>query len=121
MEEERINDMPQPDVPYIVHESAMARLERVNRRLWITVFVCLAIIAGMFVYEIQFVDESWSFESTTVRQLYRQAAINEGSLLRWQGAFFDNKTDNRICPKLPFYALNCPRQRTKNDPESRTN
>ena len=28
-------------------------------------FVCLAIIAGMFVYEIQFVDESWSFESTT--------------------------------------------------------
>lgn len=52
-------------IPYFVHESEMARLERVNKRLWITVFVCLAIIAGMFIYEAQFVDESWSFEATT--------------------------------------------------------
>jgi hypothetical protein len=26
-----------PDVPYFVHEAEMARLERVNRRLWIAV------------------------------------------------------------------------------------
>ena len=52
-------------IPYFVHESVMARLERVNKRLWITVFVCLAIIAGMFIYEAQFVDESWRFEATT--------------------------------------------------------
>lgn len=35
-----------PDVPYIVHESEMSRLERVNRRLWIAVMV---LIAALFV------------------------------------------------------------------------
>lgn len=66
-------------IPYFVHESDMARmennmkraendkerLERINKRLWITVLVCLAIIAGMFIYEAQYVDESWTFESST--------------------------------------------------------
>ena len=28
-----------PDVPYFVHEGEMARLERVNRRLWVAVIV----------------------------------------------------------------------------------
>ena len=49
------------DVPYIVHEAEMARMERVNKRLWITVFVCLFIIiatnAGWIWRESQFVDE----------------------------------------------------------------
>ena len=65
-EEPEIREERKPEsVPYIVYESEMARMERIVKRLWITIFVCLAIIAGMFIYEVQFVDESWSFESTT--------------------------------------------------------
>lgn len=49
-------------VPYIVHESAMARQERTIKRLWIAllIFICLwAATAGAVIYyESQFVDES---------------------------------------------------------------
>lgn len=33
-------------VPYIVHESSMARLERIIKRLWITVLVLIALLAA---------------------------------------------------------------------------
>ena len=33
-------------VPYIVHESAQARMERVTRRLWITVLILIALLVG---------------------------------------------------------------------------
>lgn len=49
-------------VPYIVHESAMARQERTIKRLWIALLVsiCLwaATVGGVIYYEAQFVDES---------------------------------------------------------------
>jgi hypothetical protein len=35
-----------PDVPYFVHESEMARLERANRRLWIAVMVLAAALSA---------------------------------------------------------------------------
>ncbi len=31
-----------PDVPYIVHESELARMERINKRLWIALLLALA-------------------------------------------------------------------------------
>lgn len=47
-------------VPYFVHEGALNRMERVNRRLWIAVLVLvLALIgtnAGWIAYESQFED-----------------------------------------------------------------
>lgn len=45
-------------VPYIVHESSMARMERQIKRLWIALIVCIAMIfafnAAWLVYESQF-------------------------------------------------------------------
>ena len=45
-------------VPYIVHESSMARMERQIKRLWIALIVCLSVIvatnAGWIFYESQF-------------------------------------------------------------------
>ena len=45
-------------VPYIVHESSMARMERQIKRLWIALIVCLSVIvatnAGWIYYENQF-------------------------------------------------------------------
>ena len=34
------------NVPYIVHESAMARMERTNRRLWITIILLIVMLVG---------------------------------------------------------------------------
>lgn len=62
MEEERINDMPQPDIPYIVHEGEMARMERANKRwftAWLITFLLLVgCVAGFIWYESQFEETS---------------------------------------------------------------
>ena len=46
------------NVPYIVHESSMARMERHIRRLWIALLVVICILfasnAGWLIYESQF-------------------------------------------------------------------
>lgn len=59
---------PEP-VPYVVHESDMARQERTIKRLWILLLVMLVLLVGTngawIYYESQFVEESWTFEANT--------------------------------------------------------
>ena len=58
------------NVPYIVHESSMARMERQVKRLWIAVLVAvsmavcgmLAIHAGWLYYESQFETIEYSYD-----------------------------------------------------------
>lgn len=56
-------------VPYIVHESAMARMERTIKRLWVLLILVVALLVatnGVWIwYESQFVEESWTYEATT--------------------------------------------------------
>lgn len=57
-------------VPYIVHESSMARMERQIKRLWIALVVCItiavcgmiAVHAGWLYYESQFETYEYSYE-----------------------------------------------------------
>jgi hypothetical protein len=48
-------------VPYFVHEGEMARMERINKKLWIlciVLFLAFAVTnAGWIYYESQFIDE----------------------------------------------------------------
>ena len=48
-------------VPYFVHEGEMARMERINKKLWIlciVLFLAFAVTnAGWIYYEAQFTDE----------------------------------------------------------------
>lgn len=48
------------NVPYIVHESSMARMERQIKRLWITILTLIFLLAGSnciwILYENQFED-----------------------------------------------------------------
>lgn len=48
-------------IDYIAHEADMARMERINRRLWIVVLVLIVLLAASNAawiwYENQFVDE----------------------------------------------------------------
>ena len=55
------NKPPTPEsVPYIVHESAMARAERTAKRLWITILTLIFLLVGSncvwIWYENQFED-----------------------------------------------------------------
>lgn len=58
-------------VPYIVHESAMARQERTVKRLWIVLIMTILLLVGTnalwVYYESQFTDETWTYEATTER------------------------------------------------------
>lgn len=58
------------DVPYIVHESAMARLDRTIKRLWVTVLVLIVLLVGSnacwLYYESQY--ETVEKTTTTVSQ-----------------------------------------------------
>lgn len=53
-------------VPYIVHESSMARMERQIKRLWIALIVCIAMIfasnAGWLIYESQYETLEYSYD-----------------------------------------------------------
>lgn len=53
-------------VPYIVHESAMARMERTIRRLWILLILLVVLLVGSnalwIVYESQFEEITTSVE-----------------------------------------------------------
>lgn len=56
-------------IPYIAHESAMARAERTIKRLWIALLVSICLwavtVAGIIYYEAQFADEVVTVESNT--------------------------------------------------------
>lgn len=53
--------MDNKDVPYIVHEGDMARMERTNKRLWIVVIMLIALLiasnTAWLMYESQYTDE----------------------------------------------------------------
>ena len=55
------NCLHQPSpVPFIVHESAMSRMERINKRLWVTIVLLVLLLtatnAAWSYYEAQFED-----------------------------------------------------------------
>ena len=55
----KVHNAPE-SVPYIVHESAMARAERTAKRLWITIITLIFLLVGSnciwILYENQFED-----------------------------------------------------------------
>jgi len=54
-------------VPYIVHESDMARQERTIKRLWILCIIIIVLLVGSngawILYESQFMDETTTIEA----------------------------------------------------------
>lgn len=53
------------DVPYIVHEGAMVRLERINRRLWILAIILIALLGlsnGAWIYY----ESQWETTTTDI-------------------------------------------------------
>ena len=61
----KVQNAPE-SVPYIVHESSMARMERQIKRLWIALIVCITLIfasnAGWLIYESQYETLEYSYD-----------------------------------------------------------
>ena len=62
----KVQNAPE-SVPYIVHESSMARMERQIKRLWITVIVIIVMLVATngawILYESQFSDIETTIEA----------------------------------------------------------
>lgn len=66
-----------PDVPYIVHEEAMVKMERTIKRLWILciiMFVSLIISNGIWIYY----ESQWQCVDTTTTNEISQQVDSEG-------------------------------------------
>lgn len=86
--------MEQASIPYIAHESMMARLERITHRQWIVILVLiLALVAsnvGWIVYE----SQRETYEEVTVTQ---DANTEEGNAVnRYIGgdSYGESEADN---------------------------
>ena len=69
----------QASVPYFVHEAQMARMERIIRRLFVTIVVTVAVTLIMFIVNnviwMRYVESEYhqgQGAGTTVEQLYEQ-------------------------------------------------
>ena len=60
-------------VPYIVHESSMARMERQIKRIWIAVIVAVCLLfasnAGWLIYESQFATISYEQDGEDINNV----------------------------------------------------
>ena len=61
------------NVPYVVHESAMARMERHSKRLWIVILVLIGTLIGSNVAWVVYEN---SFEDYVITQDVEQDADN---------------------------------------------
>ena len=77
------------DVPYIVHEGDMARMERSNKRLWIVVLVLIILLLGSNVAWLMY--ESQFEEVTTTTQEVTQEVECENSYNSFVGGDYNGE------------------------------
>ena len=85
-----MDDTKIKDVPYLVHEGAMVRLERMNRRLWISTIILVALLFisnGLWIY----FQSQFESVSTTITQDNLDGINN---YIGNDGDITNGKTDN---------------------------
>lgn len=74
--------MNENTIPYIAHESAMTRMERVIKRLWILCIVLIVLLVGTNIawlyYESQFEDTTMTITQEVEADDNGRAIINDG-------------------------------------------
>ena len=73
-----MEDKKLPDVPYLVHEEAMVKLERTIKRLWILciiIFLAFVISNGIWIYY----ESQWQYVETTNTNEISQEVTSEGN------------------------------------------
>ena len=64
------------NVPYIVHESAMARMERTNKRLWITILTLIFLLVGSNCVWIWYNSQFEVVETTSIEAEQDGSGVN---------------------------------------------
>lgn len=81
----------QKDVPYIAHESILARMERTIKRLWVLcIMLLIALVAsnvGWLIYESQ-------FEDTTTTEITQENDCGYNNFIGNNGDIYDGETND---------------------------
>ena len=84
-------------IPYYAHEGEMARMERMNKKLWILCIILILLLAGSIAwwvhYENQFEDVVTVTQESSAEDGGNAIVNNEGSVIYGEG-----ETDNRKDP-----------------------
>lgn len=85
-------------IPYIVFESSQARMERVNKKLWIIILVLIVALIGTNAGWIWF-ESQWNYVDTTTQTITQEAISDGDSDISIQGVGGDyyggeSKTDD---------------------------
>lgn len=79
------------DVPYVVYESTMARMERISARLWVVILVTLTLLVmtniAWMCYENQFEESTTTIEA-------EQETANGGSNYLVNGNYGKTESEN---------------------------
>ncbi len=83
------------NVPYVVHESAMARMERTIKKLWILILVLIALLAASNVAWLIYESQFDIVEETTEEYEVNQEAVggSNNSVING-GIIADGETNN---------------------------
>ena len=76
------------DVPYIAHESAVARLERVIKRLWVLVLVLIVLLAAS--------NAAWLYYESSFEEIRIEQENESGynNFIGNDGDIYNGETDN---------------------------
>ena len=129
-EKRRVVVQTPKDVPYIAHESAVARLERIIKRLWVLALVLIVLLAASNAAWIWYCNQWETVESWEITQendggynnyIGNDGDIVNGYLLCWRYQKAKGITKKRAAPVkrcCPFYLcqrfqnvcdyINCP-------------
>ena len=83
-EKRRVIAQTPKDVPYIAHESAVARLERVIKRLWVLVLVLIVLLAASNAAWIWWESQYETIETTITQENadgYNNYIGNDGDIV----------------------------------------
>ena len=78
-------------VPFIAHESAMARMERIIKRLWILIIILVVLLVGSNVAWIIYESQWEVYETTEVTQ---ENENGYNSYIGNDGDIYNGKTDS---------------------------
>lgn len=72
--------MENKDVPYVVHEGIVTRLERINKRLWILCIILIISLIGSNIAWIYY-ESQWQYVESTTTQEVDQSGSGDNQVI----------------------------------------
>lgn len=88
--------MEEKQIPYFIHEGMVARMERMNQRLWITsIILILALIASNLAWF--FYDQQFETYEETTQEVTQEASSENGDSINnvIGGDYVESKADSQ--------------------------